>query len=91
MLIPHESLGDLDAEELEAVRDKGTIVIQPKSTAADERTQVRQVLRDAGILYEPDWAPPSPVSPAERMRLAHKQGKIGPLSEVIIADREERA
>jgi len=91
LLIPREALGDLGAEELEAVRKEGTIVIRPKSATADERTQVRQVLRAAGMLYEPEWEPPTPVSPEERTRLAQKLGQAGPLSEAIIADRGDRA
>ena len=91
LLIPRKALDDLGAEELEAVWEEGTIVIRPKSTAADERTQVRQALRTAGMLYEPEWEPPTPVSAKERVRLAQKLGQAGPLSEVIIADRGDRA
>jgi hypothetical protein len=71
--------------------DSPPLEIQPKSATADERTQVRQVLRAAGIPYEPGWEPPAPVSPEARTRLAQRLGRIGPLSEVIIADRGDRA
>jgi hypothetical protein len=91
LLIPRKALGDLGTEELEAVREEGTIVIRPKSAGADERAQVRQALQAAGMLYELEWEPPTPVSPEERARLAHKLGQVGPLSEVIIADRGDRA
>jgi hypothetical protein len=91
LLIPRKALGDLGAEELEAVREEGTIVIRPKSAGADERTQVRQALQAAGMLYEPEWEPPKPVSPEDRARLAQKLGQAGPLSEIIIADRGDRA
>ena len=91
LLIPHEILGDLDRGELEAVREEGQIVIRPKSQPVDERTRVEQVLRAAGLLYEPDWERPSPVSGEERARLAEKLALGAPLSEVIIADREDRA
>jgi len=91
LLIPRQALGDMDTEELEAVREEGTIVIRPKSATADDRSQVRQVLRAAGMLYEPEWQPPTPVSPEERKRLAGKLSQAGPLSEVIIADRGDRA
>ena len=91
LLIPRDALGDLGAEDLEAVRKEGTIVIRPKSTTADERTRIRQVLRAAGMLYEPEWEPPMPVSHEERTRLARKLGQVGPLSEVIIAGRGDRA
>lgn len=65
-------------------------MIHPKSTRADTRAQVRQVLRTAGLLYEPDWETPPPVSPEERARLAQKLGQGRPLSEIIIEEREDR-
>jgi hypothetical protein len=66
-------------------------VIRPKSQPADERAQVEQVLRAAGLLYELDWEKPSPVSEEERARLARKLASGSALSEMIIADREDRA
>jgi len=87
LLIPCKALGDLGAEELEAVREEGTIIVRPKSAGADERARVRQALQAAGMLYEPEWEPPTPVSPGERAHLAQKLGQAGPLSEIIIADR----
>ena len=91
ILIPDEALGELDKGELEAVREEGRIVIRPKSRPADERARVGQALRAAGLLYEPDWEQPSTVSQEERARLAQKLASGLPLSEVIIADREDRA
>ena len=91
LLVPRDALDELGAEELEAVRQGGTIVIRPKSAAPDERTCVRQVLRDAGLLYEPEWECPGTVSPEERARLAQGLGRGQALSELIIADREDRA
>ena len=76
ILIPHEALGELDRTEIEV--------------PVDERTRVAQVLRDAGLLYEPDWEQPPSVSPQERARLAQKLASDPPLSEMIIADREDR-
>ena len=90
ILIPHEALGELDKSELEAVREEGQIVIRPKPQPLDERAQVRQVLRDAGLLYEPGHSLPRPVSPKVRARLAQKLASGPPLSEEIIADREDR-
>ena len=90
ILIPREALGELDEGELEAIRETGRIVIQLRPQSLDERNQVRQVLRDAGLLYEPSWSPPSPVSQSERARLAQKLGSGPPLSEEIIAEREDR-
>jgi hypothetical protein len=91
LLIPHTALGNLGTQELEAVREKETIVIRPKVAPAETRTQVRQVLREAGMLYEPEWEIPPPVSPEERSHLAQKLAQGQPLSEAIIAEREDRA
>ena len=91
ILIPHEELDGLDRDDLEAVRKEDRIVIRPKPQPIDERARVAQVLRDAGLLYEPDWEQPPPVSEQERARLARKLASSPPLSEVIIADREDRA
>ena len=90
LLIPRTALGDWEREELEAVREKQAIIIRPKPTSGDPRAQVRQALRRAGMLYEPDWETPLPVSPEERARLAKKLAQGQPLSEIIIADREDR-
>lgn len=91
LLIPRKALGDLGMEELEAVREEGTIVIRSRSAGSDERTRVRQALREAGMLYEPEWETPTSVSPEECACLAEKLGEADPLSEVIIADRGDRA
>jgi len=90
LLIPRDALGDWESRDLEAVREGQSIVIRPRSTRADTRAQVRQVLREAGLLYEPDWETPPPVSPAERARLAQKLARGRPLSEIIIEEREDR-
>ena len=91
LLIPREALGELDAKELEAIREEGQIIIRPKPRTADERMRVGQVLRAAGLLYKPNWQQPSPVSEEERARLARKLASGPPLSEQIVADRRERA
>lgn len=91
LLIPRAALGDWYTRELEVVREEQRIVIQPRPTATDTRSQVRQALREAGMLYEPDWEKPAPVSPEERVRLAKKLAQGRPLSESIIAEREDRA
>jgi hypothetical protein len=90
LLIPRTALGDWEREELEAVREKQAIIIRPKPTSGDTRAQVRQALRRAGMLYEPDWETPPPVPSEERARLAKKLSQGQPLSEIIIADREDR-
>jgi virulence-associated protein VagC len=91
ILIPDEALGELNKDELEVVREDDRIVIRPKRLPADDRAQVRKVLRDAGLLYEPDWEQPPPVSPQERACLAEKLASGTPLSEEILAEREDRA
>lgn len=91
LLIPSDALGDWRAKEFEAVWDKCEIVIRIKSTPADERARVRQTLRAAEMLYEPRCPPPSPVSLEERARLAKKLARGRPLSETILAEREDRA
>ena len=90
LLIPHDALGDLAAGELEAVRAGDEIVVRRKKASTDERDQVRRVLQAAGLLYEPAWETPPPVPPEERVRLAEKLARSHPLSECIIADREDR-
>jgi len=90
ILIPNEALGELDKGELEAVRTEGQIVIRSRSHPVDERARVGQVLRSAGLLYEPDWASPPPVSQEERAHLARKLAAGPSLSETIIADRGDR-
>jgi hypothetical protein len=91
LLIPRTALGDWYMKELEAVWEKREIVIRPRPTPADVRSQVRQALRVAGMLYEPHWETPPPVSPEERARLAKKLAQGQSLSEIIIAEREDRA
>jgi hypothetical protein len=91
LLISHEDLGDLNRNELEAVREQDCIVIRPKLDSTGERARVGQALRAAGLLYEPDWEQPSPVSGEERARLAVKLASGSPLSELIIAERQDRA
>ena len=95
LLIPRAALGEWSTKKLEAVWEKEAIVIRPtkrpESTHAGTRPQVRRILREAGMLYETRWETPPPVSPEERARLAEKLARGQPLSEIIIADREDRA
>lgn len=91
LLIPRAALADWETETLEVVRDSQTIVIRPRHTPGSKRAQVRQILREAGMLYEPDWETPPPVSPEERAHLAKKLAQGQSLSEIIIEDREDRA
>ena len=61
-----------------------------KREPADERTLVTQALRAAGLLYEPDWELPPPGSLQERAYLAQNLSAGPPLSELILAAREDR-
>lgn len=90
ILIPREELGDLDPQSLEVVREDETIVIRSKLVARDTRNQVRQLIRDAGLLYQPNWPEPPSVSSEEREQLAQKLAHGRPLSEIIIEDRQDR-
>jgi hypothetical protein len=91
ILIPHEALGDLEGATIGVVREKGQIVIRSKPQRVDERARVTRVLREAGLLYEPDWEQPPPVSPQERERQAQKLAPVPSLSRTVIADREDHA
>jgi hypothetical protein len=91
LLIPRAALGDWRMEELEAVREEQGIVIRPKLTETETRSQVRQILDIAGLLYQPNWETPQPVSSEERAQLAKKLAQGQPLSEIIIAEHEDCA
>ena len=86
LLLPRAALGDWHTQELEVVRGRECIVIRPRP-AADSRSQVRLVLQDAGLLYEPQGEPLPPVSEEERAELARKLSRGRPLSEIIIEER----
>jgi hypothetical protein len=91
LLVPNEVLGEWDKGDLEAVKEHDHIVIRPRLGPKDERLRVAQTLWAAGLLYEPHWEQPLPVSEEERARLASKLASGSPLSETIIADRQDRA
>lgn len=91
LLIPRAELHGWNVNELEAVRRKQTILVRPKRAISEPRAKVRQALRATGLLYEPDWEIPPDVSPEDRTRLAQKLAQGQPLSEIIIAERDDRA
>jgi hypothetical protein len=91
LLIPNAALADWSGEELEVIQEPEAIIIRPKAASTDLRRQVRQILGAAGLLYQPEWETPPPVTPEERARLAKKLAQGGSLSDVIIADRADRA
>lgn len=91
LLIPHAALGDWNINDLEVVRKRQALMVRPKRDATESRAKVQQALRHAGLLYEPDWETPSDTPATERARLAETLAQGQPLSEFIIAEREDRA
>ncbi|HOT91691.1 MAG TPA: hypothetical protein PLJ78_06755 [Anaerolineae bacterium] len=89
VLIPYTALEEWQDMELEVIQEKHRIVIRPKA-APITRDDVRDMLREVGLLYEIDAPAIEPVSQAERERLAKKLAEGPPLSELIIAEREDR-
>ena len=87
LLIPRAAFQDWD--EVEVVREKRRIVIQPKAlTPAQERGLVIQALRKDGLLIEMAGEPLSPpVTPEERAELAKKLSVGRPLSVIVIEAR----
>ncbi|GIK38683.1 MAG: hypothetical protein BroJett011_25160 [Chloroflexota bacterium] len=66
-------------------------IVKPETAAAEERQQVRQVLIAAGIVRPQMMAErPQPVSEKELAAAAQTLGQAGPLSDLIIAEREGR-
>lgn len=91
LLIPRAVIQEWIEQGVQVVKDEQSIVIRPKPASADTRAQVRQVLREAGMLYEPRWETPPPVSAEERADLAKRLAQGRPLSEIVIQDRQDRA
>jgi len=66
------------------------IVIQYENET-DERQKVRQALLDAGVIQpHPPASTPSPITETDLLVAAQALGAAGPLSTVILADREGR-
>jgi len=66
-------------------------IIAPVPTAQEERRQVRQALLDAGVIRpRPPADPIQPVSEAQLAAAADALAAAGPLSELVIAEREGR-
>jgi len=63
----------------------------PATLAADHRRRVRDALTAAGLsLPAPPSAAPSTLTSERRAELARRFAAGGPLSDLIIAEREER-
>lgn len=88
LLIPRAALGDWAAQELEAVRERQSIVIRPKPVSSSEQQQVLQALREDGLLVEIPQPPlQPPPTPEERAELARKLSLGRSLSEIVIEER----
>lgn len=60
-------------------------------TLADEQQQVQQALITAGlVLPQPPSMPGDEISEAELMAVAQRLSTAGPLSDLILAEREDR-
>lgn len=91
LLIPRSALRDWETQELEVVWEPEVVIVRPKVNAVASRDQVRTILREAGMLYKPNWETPPPVSAEERAYLAKKLSQGRPLSEIVIEERDDRA
>ncbi len=77
--------------EVEVIEQADYILIKPKAGDWPEvRERAVAALREAGLVVTLDWPQPPVVTPAERAELAQKLGVGQPLSEHIIADRDDR-
>lgn len=66
-------------------------IVAPAPDDQEERQRVRQVLLDAGVIRQRrPAAPVQPVSEAQLAASADALAEAGPLSELIIAEREGR-
>jgi predicted DNA-binding antitoxin AbrB/MazE fold protein len=66
-------------------------IMSPYENSSGERQQVRQTLIEAGVIRaKPDEASITPVSETELAAVAAALGQAGPLSALIIAEREGR-
>ncbi len=66
-------------------------IITPPANAKDERDQVRQTLQTMGVIQiQPPLPTVSPVSEAELSAVATALAQAGPLSELILAERDGR-
>jgi len=91
LLIPRAAIHEWLERDIEVIKDKERIIIQPKPAPRTEKERVLQILESSGLLVKPQWKPTSPpVSPAERAEMAKKFGVGRTLSEIVIEEREER-
>ena len=66
-------------------------IIEHTLNAEQERSQVRQILIEAGLIQpHPKTESVQPVSEADLTAATQALGKAGPLSDLIISEREGR-
>ncbi|GAB4409894.1 MAG: hypothetical protein Fur0044_03550 [Anaerolineae bacterium] len=66
-------------------------IIEPDFNIEAERQRVRQVLIEAGVIRpRPVVEPVQPIAETTLAAVAEVLGKVGPLSELIMAEREGR-
>lgn len=66
-------------------------IVAPAPAVQEERHWVRQALLDAGVIrFRPPAEPVQPVSEAQLAAAADALAAAGPLSELVIAEREGR-
>lgn len=80
-----------DVKEVEIEQRADIIIIKPKLTAPPQREQIMQELRAAGLVEEMPWADLTPPPPERRAYLIDRLSQGGPLSQHILADRDETA
>ncbi len=79
-----------DVEEVEIEQGTDAIIIRPKAGQIEQqRSQIVNEMKQAGLVEDLPWALPPSISPEERAYLAEKLGRGRPLSEVILEDREQ--
>jgi antitoxin component of MazEF toxin-antitoxin module len=81
-----------DVQEVEIEQRADAIIIRPKTRCPGRlHAHIVREMKAAGLVEELQWTLPPTVSAEERARLATKLSQGEPLSEIIIADRENRA
>lgn len=93
VLIPHpllEAWGNIQEVEIEQRAD--ALVVKPKANHSSRlHDRIVDEMKAAGLIEELPWAPSPAVSAEARADLADKLSRGHPLSELMIADREDRA
>jgi len=66
-------------------------IVSPSPVSEDERHRVRQALLDAGVIRpRPPAEPIQPIPETQLVAAAKVLAAAGPLSELVIAERNER-